>query len=125
MIAGGLVVGRGRADVDILARAALEKANVAFHLFRHEANELADGVELHVAQQTLDFLFVADVGNDLLYACRHLLLAGATIEQPEVLSAGCQLSGDGTTDGACSTNNKYSHLVSLCLVDSPALSAAE
>ena len=81
-----------------------EQTDVAFHLGGHETNELADGVKPCVADLLEDGRLVIDVADDLFHTCRHFCLAVTTVQQPKFVAALCQLSGDGTADGACSTD---------------------
>ena len=86
-----------------------EQTDVALYLLWHEADELAYGIECRIAQQPLHFCLVVDVDSELTNAIRHFVFPVSSIEQPEVLSLRCQLSGDGTADGACTTNDENLH----------------
>jgi hypothetical protein len=81
----------------------LEKAYVALHLPRHEANKLADGVPLLIAYLLKHSRGVVNVAHYVPDTCRHVALTVATVQQPQVMPAGSQLACDGTTDGARTT----------------------
>ena len=89
VIGGRFVIGRSRRYIDVLARAALEEPDVALHLRGQEADELADGIELCVAQLAQHLVGIVDVGDDLFHTGGHLVLTGAAIEQPQLVAAGC------------------------------------
>ena len=104
IVGGGLVVGRSGGDVDILSGTSAEKADVALHLRGQEADELADGVELLVAQEAQHLVGVVDVDDDLTDIGRYLVLMGAAVDEPQVVASGGKLTGDGTGDGAGATD---------------------
>ena len=87
MACSGLVVGRGRRDVDVLPRPPFEQSDVALHLLRYEAYELADGIKLFTAYSTKNGLRVIYVGNDLSDILGNLVPAVSTIEQPHLVPA--------------------------------------
>ena len=103
--AGRLVVGGGRTDIDILARTATEQPYIAGYLFRQESDELADDVKLHIAQFLCHQLLVLDVSHNLIHSLRQLSLTVSTVQQPQFVLALSKLSGNGTTDGACTANH--------------------
>ena len=103
--AGRLVVGRGRTDVDILACTATEQSDIAGYLLRQESDELADDIKLHVAQFLCHLLLVFNVSHNLIHSRRQLCLTVTTVQQPQFVLALSKLSGNGTTDGACTANH--------------------
>ena len=104
MAAGWLVIGRGRADIHILARATTEESDVTLHLRGQESDKLTHGIKHRVAYLAQHFRLVVDVADHLLHILRHLVFTIATVQQPQVMTLSCQLSCDGTADCASSTN---------------------
>ena len=113
MLACRLVVGRCRTDEDILFRTAGEKLDVAFHLLRMESDKFTHRVESLLTQLGHDLIrMVIYVSCDEPYVLRKFRATIATVQQPQVMSLGCELSCDGTADGARPSDNKYFHSMS-------------
>ena len=110
-----LGVCRSAADIHKLLGLALEEAIVALQLFWYEANEIAHAVEAHSLELLGHICLVVDVGHDGLYVGRNLLGIGAAVDKVELEAAvGCKLSGNGTADGAGTTDKEYFHVLLMC-----------
>ena len=81
-----------------------EQAKIALYLFGHKADEFTNGIEGFAGKSSEYTLFIIDVGNDLFYTVRHFVAPVATVQQPKVVTFCGQKPGDGTADGAGSTN---------------------
>ena len=96
-----LLVGRGGADVHVLLRLAAEQAPVAFHLRRHEADEVADAVPLHAGQLGGCVRLVGDVRVDDLDAGGYGFPARAAVKERQLpFLARRERPRDGGADGA-------------------------
>jgi hypothetical protein len=67
MTGSGLVVGRCRRDIHILAGVTAEEAEVTGHLIGSEADELAYGIELLTIELAHHIDGIIDIGDNLLY----------------------------------------------------------
>ena len=79
VVGSRFVISRCRTDIDILAGASAEETDVTLYLGRHEADELADGIEHFVLDVVKHGFLIVDVTDNLTNAGRHLALACAAV----------------------------------------------
>ena len=106
-IRGGLMIGRGGADVDILVRPAAEQPHVPFHLVHGEADELAHHVEGHVPDQPEHLRLVVDGRHQGMHPRGRLRLPAAPVQQPDLpVRLLGQPPDDGHADGSRSADKQ-------------------
>ena len=103
------LVGRGRADEDVLAAAALDQVEAGAHVVGGEGQPVDDGVELEVAERLAGRCGVPDVGAQLPDALgQRPVLAHAAVQDGQVEAAFDRQAGARRADDAAAADEEDS-----------------
>ena len=116
-----LMIGRCRTDVHILLRLSGKQPVIPFHLLRNKSDKIAYHIKIHSGYLLCNLLFLADIGNNLLYLPVQYIPTASPVQKIQLPALFHQKSGNRHTDRSCSSNKKCSHAItslSLCLFTS-------
>ena len=106
----GLLIGRGRADKDVLPGDPREELNVALDILGRERDPVHDSIEPVPLQSLTDFFRLVNVADDVVSA-GDIYLVLSSVEQVQIDALVYRQSADGSADVACAANKQDLHCI--------------